>query len=467
MSETFEDVLNYALENGFQIQPNVSKWCEIIDVNEIKNIIQKIINKKTDKNDIVITENDFNEWINKTTNTKYNILFDPTSRITSGEGINGYYSLFKDRFVKLKKIIMERPEFKKINTISDVLSEKSNNMMYVCGLLLKRDIEKKFIKLVIDDLTNSIEVLVFDEKIKNIAGMLLLDQLAIFKIQVNDSRNIICKEIILPDIPERKPNRSKNDTYVVFISDLHIGSKYFMEKEFNEFISWLSSEDYIATKIAFIIIVGDLVDGIGIYPGQNDELNLDTIDKQLHKTAYILSKIPKRIKIFVIPGNHDPGRRALPQPAIPGKFKFFSNNENISLIGNPSLISLNGVKVLIYHGQSIDDVVKTTPGIHYDKPTTVMKLLLRSRHLSPIYGNRTPIAPEYNDMLVVDNVPDIFVTGHVHILDYNSYRGTLLINSGTWQKQTPFQSSVGITPTPGVVLIVSLKTFKVYQNNFS
>ncbi|MBP2624729.1 MAG: DNA-directed DNA polymerase II small subunit [Nitrosopumilaceae archaeon] len=467
MSEAFEDVLNYALENGFQIQPNVSKWCEIIDVNEIKNIIQKIINKKTDKNDIVITENDFNEWINKTTNTKYNILLDPTSRITSGEGINGYYSLFKDRFVKLKKIIMQRPEFKKINTISDVLSEKSNNIMYVCGLLLKRDTEKKFIKLIIDDLTNSIEVLVFDEKIKNIAGMLLLDQLAIFKIQVNDSRNIICKEIILPDIPERKPNRSKNDTYVVFISDLHIGSKYFMEKEFNEFISWLSSEDYIATKIAFIIIVGDLVDGIGIYPGQNDELNLDTIDKQLHKTAYILSKIPKRIKIFVIPGNHDPGRRALPQPAIPGKFKFFNNNENISLIGNPSLISLNDVKVLIYHGQSIDDVVKTTPGIHYDKPTTVMKLLLRSRHLSPIYGNRTPIAPEYNDMLVIDNIPDIFVTGHVHILDYNSYRGTLLINSGTWQKQTPFQSSVGITPTPGTALIVNLKTFKVYQNNFS
>ena len=466
MSETFKYILNYALENGFQIQPNISKLCEMRDINEIKNIIKKIINKKTKKNDFVITKKDFDEYINMSQKsiTRYDILVDPTPKITSAEGINGYHSLFKDRFIKLKKIIMGRPEFKKINIISEVLNEKSNVVMYVCGLLLHRNTDEKFIKLVIDDLTNSIEVLVFDNKIKNIASMLLLDQFAIFKIQINNKRNIICRDIILPDIPERKSNRSKTETYVVFLSDLHIGSKYFMEYELNEFILWLSSDNFIATKISFIIIAGDLVDGIGIYPGQNEELDLDTVDKQLTKAADILSKIPKHIKIFIIPGNHDPGRRALPQPAIPGKFKFFHGNKNIFFVGNPSLISLNGVKILVYHGQSIDDVVKTTPGVHYDKPTNVMKLLLRSRHLSPIYGNRTPIAPESHDMLVINDVPDIFLTGHVHILDYNSYRGTLLINSGTWQRQTPFQSSVGITPTPGIALIINLKTFQVYQS---
>jgi DNA polymerase II small subunit len=32
-----------------------------------------------------------------------------------------------------------------------------------------------------------------------------------------------------------------------------------------------------------------------------------------------LDQIPKKIQVFVIPGNHDLGRRALPQSAIPKK----------------------------------------------------------------------------------------------------------------------------------------------------
>ena len=43
-----------------------------------------------------------------------------------------------------------------------------------------------------------------------------------------------------------------------------------------------------------------------------------------------------------------------------------------------------------------------------------MKHLLRARHLSPIYGSQTPIAPEMEDLLVIEDVPDIFHVGHVH-----------------------------------------------------
>ena len=169
-----------------------------------------------------------------------------------------------------------------------------------------------------------------------------------------------------------------------------------------------------------------------------------------------------------MPGNHDPGRRALPQPAIPKKYNFgLWEKENFFMVGNPAMVSLNGVKVLMFHGQSIDDIVKTTPGLSYEKPANVMKHLLKARHLSPIYGSQTPIAPENEDLMVIDEVPDIFHVGHVHVVELDMYRGILMLNSGTWQKQTPFQVSVGQTPTPGLAVIVNLKTFKVYTKDFN
>jgi len=96
----------------------------------------------------------------------------------------------------------------------------------------------------------------------------------------------------------------------------------------------------------------------------------------------------------------------------------------------------------------------------------VMKCLLKARHLSPIYGSQTPIAPEVEDMMIIDQVPDIFQTGHVHVLNLDMYRGVLLVNSRAWQTQTSFQASVGITPTPGLAVLVNLKTFKVYYKDF-
>ena len=75
------------------------------------------------------------------------------------------------------------------------------------------------------------------------------------------------------------------------------------------------------------------------------------------------------------------------------------------MVGNPATVSINGVKVLMFHGQSIDDIVKTTRGMEYDSPAKIMKKIMKSRHLSPIYGSQTPIAPEREDLLVIDDVP--------------------------------------------------------------
>jgi DNA polymerase II small subunit len=47
------------------------------------------------------------------------------------------------------------------------------------------------------------------------------------------------------------------------------------------------------------------------------------------------------------------------------------------------------------------------------------------------------------------------------------YKGTLIVNSGAWQTLTPYQTSVGISPTPGIAVIVDLATLKVFSRNFT
>ena len=107
-------------------------------------------------------------------------------------------------------------------------------------------------------------------------------------------QGFIVKDIISPDIPDHLPTRSKIESYVVLISDIHVGSKNFMEAEFIRFLNWLSSnDDELVRKIKFICICGDIIDGIGIFPNQDKELLETDTSKQVSHAVDLLNKIPK------------------------------------------------------------------------------------------------------------------------------------------------------------------------------
>jgi DNA polymerase II small subunit len=472
MKEDVSSVLTYALSRGFQIHPDAFKILEKIDVGELERIIKQVVREKTKQNLFLINQNDLKMFvdseIDENIENNHVILSDPTKKITSAEGIDGFSALFASRYSKLLKIILQRSQSKKLSPIDTIKSGKIKEEVFVAGLLMDRKIDRDVTKLVVDDPTGSLEVLVFNKDLQETANSLLMDQFVMFTIVPGKNGGFIVKDLVVPDVPDHVTNRSKMETYAVLISDLHVGSKYFMEKEFTEFVDWLSSPDPIARKVRFVLVGGDVVDGIGIFPNQDKELLLVDTNEQMLKAAQLLDKIPKHIKVFIIPGNHDPGRRALPQPAIPEKHNLsLWNRENFFMLGNPSMIELNGVKILMFHGQSLDDVVGTTPGLSYSQPAKAMRVLLKARHLSPIYGKRTPIAPETEDMMVINDVPDIFHSGHIHVVDLDMYKGTLIVNSGAWQTQTGYQASVGVTPTPGIAVIVNLATMKVFTKDFT
>jgi DNA polymerase II small subunit len=493
--------LIYAINRGYQVHPDAFAFLKSLDC-DVEKIIKTIVEAKNKfkmkspiliddiKNAISPAVNHINKPeianANKTTETDddgYKIIFDPTNMINSEEKKN-FFKIFESRYKKTLKILSSRPESRQLRKIKNIKEfrnksrfsslDKENggpriiDSVFVAGLIMLKKNRMNDVELVIDDTTGSIPAVCRTRDLISEASTLVLDQMLMLEISPSkrNSNDFIVKDIIFPDIPEHVPSKSGTESYVALISDLHVGSKYFMEKEFKDFVSWLSSDDDIVRKINFVCIAGDIVDGIGIYPNQDRELIDLNIKSQISYAADLLEKIPKRMHVFLIPGNHDPGRRALPQTALTN-LRDFKSLENFSILGNPSFIELNRVKLLMFHGQSLDDVIATVPGLSYSKPVEAMKILLRSRHLSPIYGNRTPIAPESEDMLVIDDVPDVFHAGHVHITQIGRYKGTLIVNSGAWQRQTKFQQTMGINPTPGICILVNLATLQSFKKDFN
>jgi DNA polymerase II small subunit len=461
-----------------------------LDVDVLK-IIQEIIKMKKPTKNAVIVVDDIKSLIEPKKQEgpieqTCTVLIDPTPGVTTAEGVEGYTALFRSRFEKTMRILAQRPDSKRISKVSAVKQrvrmgkqverdEKSlhgtASSIIVAGLLMSKRTKRNEVELAIDDYTGILTAISTIEDAKKQASALALDQMVMLELENGKGRpGLTIKSVMMPDIPDHLPNKSRSEAYAALISDLHVGSKYFMKREFLRFLDWLSSsDDDIAKKIKFLCVGGDLIDGIGIFPNQDKELLEIDAAKQMNHAAQLLAKVPRHIKVLVIPGNHDLGRRALPQPAIPRKDlgEQVCGFENCMMLGNPAFVELNGVKVLMYHGQSLDDIIATTPGLSYSKPSEAMKVLLKARHLAPIYGERTPIAPEQEDMMVITEVPDILHSGHVHVVDVQSYRGTLVVNSGAWQSQTKYQQTMGITPTPGMAVIVNLATLQPVVYDFN
>jgi DNA polymerase II small subunit len=424
----------------------------------------------------------------ETTKENFKIIFDSNDKINSGEGVEGYTSLFRSRYEKSLKILSLRQNSKNIKKVeiikqlfnqsktnNDSMSkELSSNSLFAAGLIMNKEIKNNSYDITIDDQTGLLTATTYNEELKKQISMLTVDQMVMIEFENSPrKRKNTIKNLYSLDIPDRIANKARSEVFSVLISDLHIGSKFFMEKEFQNFLEWLNgyennNDEGIISKIKYICICGDLIDGIGIFPNQDRELLEKDSYSQMDHAIKILSKIPKHMKVFLIPGNHDLGRRALPQPSIPKKYaeKLYSL-DNVSMLGNPCMIDMEGIKILMFHGQSLDDIIASIPGLSYSKPAEAMKILLKSRHLSPIYGQRTPIAPEREDMMIIEEVPDILHSGHVHVIDVDSYKGTLLVNSGAWQSQTPFQQTMGITPTPGIAIAINLSNLKPYKIDFN
>ena len=401
-------------------------------------------------------------------NYDFEILQDTSKKsYTSGE-ISNLISYFASRYEKVSKILSQRPDLKVTQKIEEITKDQTDLSL----ILMVNDVRttKNGHKLIeFEDDTGQIPILVSkdnDELMAEAEKLVKDEVVGILATKMSgDNKLAIANQIIHPDVP-RIPKKEM-DFGIVFLSDVHIGSKTFLPEAFERFIMWINCEYgsdeqvAIAKDVKYLIIGGDIVDGIGVYPNQEKELEIKDIRQQYDKAASYLGQIRNDIKIIISPGNHDASRVAEPQPAVPEKYAdALYQLDNVEFISNPGYVSLDGIKVLIYHGRSFDDLAMSVKGFSHERNDILMEELLKKRHLAPSYGERPPLASELEDYLVIDDVPDVFHTGHVHINTHKVYNGIHLINSGTFQTQTEFQKIYNIVPTPAEVPILDKGVYK-------
>ncbi len=396
--------------------------------------------------------------------------------------VKDFTTYFRNRYTYIKGLLINRPEIENAISISKAKSQNSK-ITLIATINHIAKLPTGTIRLTLEDLSGRISAIISvknSELIKK-AQSLVHDDILAFK--GSTGRGVFfVEDVAWPDIPHKQRFSAPDEVYVAFTGDLHVGSNNFLPKQFEKFISWLNGEigdekqKDIAEKTKYVIFLGDLADGVGIYPGQEKELEIKDIYEQYKTVAEYLARIPKDKHIIIISGNHDMIRICEPQPALYTDIAApLYELPNAIILPNPATVRVHkqhnfpGVDILLYHGYGFDYFVDNVEALRlvggYDAPEKVIEFLLKRRHLAPTYGSTTAL-PLSKDPLLIQDVPNIMATGHVHKAKISQYKNTLTISCSCWQAKTEFEERVGHNPDPCYVPIVNLKTWKATMLSF-
>ncbi len=372
-----------------------------------------------------------------------------------------FLSYYNDRYDRMRKLLTRRTQLQSATTIKRLENRDEGEQATTVGLVNDKysTSSGKYI-VEIEDKTGTFKALVDEREGERIVPDEMIG------VQGNMGGDIIyANSVVRPDlpIPQGQTATTEEEVKAAYISDLHMGSVDTLHDRLDRFADWLSTE--AASRIGYLVIPGDLVEGVGVYPGQDEELEVTDIYDQYGLFEDWVDRIPEDIQIIIGPGNHDITRLSEPQPKFSDDvFDRIHEYGNVHRVQNPQTVRLHGIeskglKHLMYHGYSFDDHVDRIKELRenaYDEPDRVMIDLLKRRHLAPTYGSNM-LSPEAQDHMVVDEKPDVMVSGHFHSHAVSSYKGVNVICSSTFQAQTDFQKRVGHEPDPGKVTIMNFK----------
>ncbi len=401
--------------------------------------------------------------------------------------VHDFVSLYQARFRELEKILRSRQELQNLTSIYRITQKKERENVAIIGVVYEKALTKTGnIMLTVEDPTGMIKTVVNKnkEELFKLAEEIQLDE--VIGLAGMFDQIVFVNSLFIPDIPLTKElKKSPEEGYFVVIADTEPGSKLFLEKEFDKFLAWMNGDigtekqREVASKVKYVFIAGDLVNGVGIYPGQEFDLKVIDIRDQYKLLADLLRKIPEHIPIIICPGNHDVGRISEPQPALTAEYaQSLIELPNLVSVSNPSVINIfaqpesgfDGFDVMLYHGNSFIYYSEHIPTIRkaggQKRPDLIMKYLLQRRHLAPTHTSTLFIPDPSKDPLVIDKVPDFLISGHVHRAMVSNYKNVTCINASCWTGQSEEQERRGLEAQPARAFIIDMHTREAKIMNF-
>ena len=490
-----KEVINYFLDSGFLVSKdflvNIPKDFDandflgrinikfgnnkptLLDGSILKEILQQNIEP------ITIIEKDNTILTNVTIIKEYK---ENAKKIT----VQDFVNYFRLRYDSIKKILINRTELQSAISINKIQNKGEREQVSIIGIVTKKNQTKnKNLLFTLEDPTGFVDILINKNKngLYQSAKEIVLDEVIGIS-GVKGDRILFVNNVYFPDvIVNSELKKCKDEVYAAFTSDIHIGLNVFLEEDLIKFIRWLNCEEgskedkEFASKVKYLFIPGDLVEGAGVYPNHEKDLKIKDITEQYKRLAEILGKIRKDIKIIMCGGNHDALRIAEPQPPLYKDIaKALWDLPNVIITSNPSLVNIHssadfsGFNVLMYHGFSApyyaNEVESFRTNKGFDKIDQVMKFYLQKRHLAPSHTSTLYLPVFDEDPLVINKVPDFFIMGHVHKAKVANYRNVTMICCGCWVTQTEYQERRGIVPEHSRVIIANLKTRETKILNF-
>ncbi len=394
------------------------------------------------------------------------ITGDVTGESTGTGTYETFVQTFQDRYQQLSGQLRGRLNHRPSETLAEMPGQKEAAMIGLVNDIQSTKNGHWIVEL--EDTTGTFSCLVMkDREIADTVDELCFDEcIGVEGTLSNDGEILFVDSIRFPDVPHTyRPSTAERHVQAALISDIHVGSQEFHAAAWEQFTEWLHTEE--AERVEYLLIAGDMVEGVGVYPEQDEELSIVDIYEQYERFSELLKAVPGDMEIVMIPGNHDAVRLAEPQPAFDEELRNIMRAHDARITGNPSTVTIEGVSILLYHGVSLYEIIIDTPDLDLGHPHRAMYQLLKKRHVAPQYGGQLRLAPEEQDYLVIDEVPDVFHTGHLHKFGCGSYNNVLAVNSGCWQKQTSYQRSQGIDPDVGYAPILDLGAHEMTIRKFT
>ena len=254
-----------------------------------------------------------------------------------------FVTVFRSRYEKLADILRGRLTHRPAKAVAGLSDGSETGLIGMVADV--RWTSGGHLRFELEDTTGTYPCLVLkDREYLDQASTILHDEVIavegrISKRNSGDEGILFVDELYFPDIPQRNsPSTADRQVRAALISDVHVGSQEFVADAWQRFSSWLHTDD--AEDIEYLLIAGDMVEGIGVYPNQDEELDVVDIYDQYELFSEYLKEVPGDMEIVMIPGNHDAVRLAEPQPAFDEELRSIMTAHDATISANPSMVTI-------------------------------------------------------------------------------------------------------------------------------